>query len=190
MLKFHFDILAPVYDRLISSQKPENLLKILNLKSEDKLLEVGGGTGRFAKYFTPYFNEIWLLDPSIQMLNQARKKYPSMKISEGYANDMPFQDNHFDAVLIHDSLHHWQNQIESLHEINRVIKQSGRLIICEIHPQHRLGYFITKMEKLFMMKSKFYTPIELKIMITKAGFEVKSMGWSKEPTYYIIGNKK
>lgn len=102
---------------------------------------------------------------------------------------MPFPSNHFDVVLIYDSLHHRQDQRESIQEVYRVVKPKRILAICEIHPQHGLGYFITKIEQILIMKSKFYSPKQMKSMLKGAGLIIKNVGWSKEPTYYIIARK-
>lgn len=186
----HFDILAPLYDRLIGTREPVKILNELKLKKHYRLLEPGGGTGRFAQHFLPFVKETWILDPSIPMLKQARQSHPSLRIIAGYADNIPLPDNYFDIIIIYDSLHHWQNHSNSMKELYRVLKQTGKLIIAEIHPDHKLGYYIKKMEDLLRMDSKFYRPRELKQLLEKVGFSISKFRWSKKPTYLLFANKK
>jgi demethylmenaquinone methyltransferase/2-methoxy-6-polyprenyl-1,4-benzoquinol methylase len=154
------------------------------------LLVPGGGTGRFAKHFIPYVGETWILDPSIPMLKHAKKNHPSLKIIHGYADNIPLPDNYFDVIIIYDSLHHWQNHFNSMKELLRVLKKSGKLIIGEIHPRHKSGYFIMKMEEFFRMNSKFYKPYELKLFVENIGFSTTKIRWSRKPTYLLFATKK
>ena len=94
-----------------------------------------------------------------------------------------------DLVLIYDSLHHWTSQKEALEEIYRVIKPSKKLVIGEIHPGHRAGYFIEMMEKFFRMGSTFFTPRELELMLKEIGYTTIEKGWLNKPTYYLIAEK-
>lgn len=189
-MELHFDLLAPLYDRLIGTRRPKNLLNELQLQNTHRLLEPGGGTGRFAQFFVPYVSETWILDPSIPMLKQAKKNHPLLKIIPGYASNIPMPDNYFDIIIIYDSLHHWQDHNNSLKELYRVLKISGKLVIGEIHPHHRFGHYIRKMEQFFRMKSNFYRPRELKQLIEKIGFSTYKMRWSKKPTYLLFATKK
>jgi len=50
----HFDILAPVYDRLIGPPDPARLTALLRLPTDGWLLDAGGGTGRVAAGLRPF----------------------------------------------------------------------------------------------------------------------------------------
>ena len=191
-----FDLLAPVYNRIIGTREPIEIIKVLGLNGHKdsnqgnlNIMEVGGGTGRFAQHFLKYFDKIWIVDPSIPMLKEAKEHSTIFKTKFGYANDLPFESDTFDLILIYDSLHHWKNQMESMEEINRVLKKDGKLMIAEIHPKRRAGHYIVSMEKLFMMGSHFFTPKELKSLLSNSGFGDMSFHWAKKPTYFVIAKK-
>ncbi len=49
-----------------------------------------------------------------------------------YAENLPFEDNSFDAVFLYTSLHHIEDKPRAMKEIMRVIKDDGFLIIIEL----------------------------------------------------------
>lgn len=190
MLKAHFDILAPIYNIIIKQRYPKEIMINCKLKKNGSLLEVGGGTGRFAAYFIDKVKQVWLIDPSKQMLYQAHKSYGNkIKYKLGIAESLPFEDNYFDHVVVSDSLHHWQKQEEGLTEIFRVMKPGGCLAIEEFHPKTKYGYMIKSMERVTMMGSTFHTPRKLALMIKNVGFKITASDWVRNPTYYIIAEK-
>lgn len=66
-----FDRIAPHYDRfhdLLRLGHPEAVTDLLSLAGGETLLDVGGGTGRFAASLLPRLAEAWVLDASPAML--------------------------------------------------------------------------------------------------------------------------
>ena len=188
-MKFHFDILAPIYEIIIPPVFPEELLNILGDLENKKILEVGGGTGRLAQYFTSKTKNVWVMDPSVQMLYKALKSERKLKLVHGYAEKQPFPNDFFDLVIAVDSLHHWDNQEEGIKETFRVLKEGGKFFVGEIHPKHKLGHFIVTMEKSLFMKSRFFTPKKLIELLKSNGFKIENIGWLKHPTYFISAIK-
>ena len=57
-----------------------------------------------------------------------------MKLVEGYCENIPFEDNYFDIVTSFNSLDHVENLRLSTHEIQRVLKPGGLLLlICDVN---------------------------------------------------------
>jgi ubiquinone/menaquinone biosynthesis C-methylase UbiE len=167
MPKWIFDFLSPIYDIIIRAAPPSMLFDFMNLSGNcnEKILEIGAGTGRIVTKLSKLCESLWLLDPSIQMLARAKKKIPEAKIVYGYAEKMPFPDNYFDRVFAVDSLHHWDDQLEGLKEIKRILlNQVGQFIVIDFDPQTQFGHFIKSMEKFLRMGSKFFTPREMRFL--------------------------
>ncbi len=184
-MKFSFDIIAPIYDKLIPYQEPREILDQLP-RAFETMIEIGAGTGKFAEFFLPLVNEAWLLDPSPRMLIRAKRRNHRFKIKTGVAENLPFPDSFFDLILVSDSLHHWDDPEKGIAEIKRCLKPSGHLVIVEINPKTKPGRFITSMEKTLLMKSTFFTPEHLHILLTNNELRTKKIGKLRGPTYYII----
>jgi ubiquinone/menaquinone biosynthesis C-methylase UbiE len=124
------------------------------------------------------------------MLRQAKEKFPSVKPILGYAEKLPFDTLRFDRIIAIDSLHHWDNQLQGLREIERVLEPNeGLVIIVEFDPSKPLGHYIKSMEKFFMMGSKFFTPLELRKLHKKAGLQVIRQAYVEAGTYITVSRK-
>ena len=125
------------------------------------------------------------------MLRQAKEKFPSVKPILGYAEKLPFDTLRFDRIIVIDSLHHWDNQLQGLREIERVLEPNeGLAIIVEFDPSKPLGHYIKSMEKFFMMGSKFFTPLELRKLHKKAGLQVIRQAYVEAGTYITVSRKE
>jgi demethylmenaquinone methyltransferase/2-methoxy-6-polyprenyl-1,4-benzoquinol methylase len=122
------------------------------------ILDLGGGTGRLARYLRKSGADVWLLDSSLPMLKRARLALPACRVFHGDAADMPFHDEFFDLVLIVDALHHFRRQEQVLKESCRVLRTGGDLYILDFTPQSPLIRLLERLERLAGEGSLFLTP--------------------------------
>ena len=160
-INFLFDLIAPLYDRLISPSEPEKIIELLDLPTEGILLDAGGGTGRVAAHLHPYAGQVMLSDLSLSMLKEAQSK-PISGVVQSFSHTLPFPDGSFDRILVVDAMHHFEDQPGVIKDLLRVLKPGGRLLIEEPDIRQIRAKIIKVMEKLLLMKSKFLTPEELK----------------------------
>lgn len=168
------------------------MIDALELTGNERVLEIGAGTGRSIASIISLAHQVWLLDPSQPMLQQATDKFPTAKPVLGYAEDLPFKEGFFfDRIIAIDSLHHWDDQLEGLKEIERVLEpKEGFSIIVEFDPSRTLGHYIKSMEKFFWMGSKFFTPIEMRKLHKKANLTIVRQAYVDEGTYLTIAKRK
>jgi len=103
------------------------------------ILDIATGTGEVAIEIVKKLEgaKVIGIDPSAEMLSFARKKCDSVqyrdKISlvEGYAENLPFEDGKFDAITIAFGIRNTVNPLQSLKEMNRVLKTDGKVAILE-----------------------------------------------------------
>ena len=155
-----FDLIAPIYDRLIQTPDTEKLIKLLNLPAEGWLLDVGGGTGRISSQLIQHVDKLALCDLSFPMLIKAQDKQIS-HLTQARSHTLPFPDEFFERILVVDALHHFDNQPEVVQDLMRVLKPGGRLLIEEPDIHQYRAKLIAVMEKMLLMKSKFHTPEEI-----------------------------
>ena len=120
---------------------------ILNIKKNDKVLEIGPGWGAIALHIIPNCSEYFALDQIrdhvhyiSETLKRDKKNYNKLKfICSGNDNFIPFKSNKFDHVILNGVLE-WvaSNNLSSspkkiqelfLNEINRILKPNGKLYI-------------------------------------------------------------
>jgi ubiquinone/menaquinone biosynthesis C-methylase UbiE len=156
----HFGFFAPFYDRVFQHGDRAWLFDLLKLPAEGRLLDAGGGTGRIAQLLRDQISQVVVADLSLEMLQQANSK-TGLLTTCSHAELFPFRDDTFDRILMVDALHHVCDQAETAHELWRVLKPGGRLVIEE--PDFRT--FGVKMlaiaEKLLAMRSHFLAPEDI-----------------------------
>ena len=91
-INFLFDILAPIYDRIISQPDPGVLRELLDIPEDGLVLDAGGGTGRVSSQLLPFVNKLILSDLSFPMLKEAQGKGISCLVqgTSGQFQDKPW----------------------------------------------------------------------------------------------------
>ena len=161
----HFDFLAPYYDRVISVPDTKYLEALLELPVDGALLDAGGGTGRIAQTLIDKAAEVFLVDSSVGMLQQAAGKGRISKICS-YSEILPFEDGSFDRIIMIDAFHHVCNQEETASELWRVLKSGGKLIIEEPDITKFVVKIVAVAEKIALMRSHFINPESIAAMFS------------------------
>jgi len=108
------------------------LADAVRLDAGQRALDVGCGTGVLAREIAIRVGQPGLvsgLDPNQGMLSVARESAPGIDWKEGEAENIPFPDETFDAVLSQFGLMFFPNRHQSVQEMLRVVKPSGRLAV-------------------------------------------------------------
>ncbi|AZA59546.1 bifunctional demethylmenaquinone methyltransferase/2-methoxy-6-polyprenyl-1,4-benzoquinol methylase UbiE [Chryseobacterium indoltheticum] len=140
-----FDNIAPKYDLLnhVLSMKIDvlwrnKLVKWMNNDSPKETLDVATGTGDLAIAVEKGTGaKVVGLDLSQQMLNVGIVKIKKLnldgKISmqKGDAENLPYEDNRFDAVSVAFGVRNFENLTKGLAELRRVVKENKSVYILE-----------------------------------------------------------
>ncbi|ABR56422.1 Methyltransferase type 11 [Methanococcus aeolicus Nankai-3] len=172
-----FDNYAKEYDSWYDENKEIYKLEVKAIKkyipksekeNEKEIgLEIGVGTGRFAGVFGIKYG----LEPSKSMADIA--KYRGIKIYIGVAEELPFDNNFFDYILMTTTICFLNNPIKALGEIKRVLKPNGRLIIGFIDKDSLFGRFYEskKDNSKFYKNAKFYSLNDVLNMLNKLNYK-------------------
>ena len=131
------------FDTLQKSLFSKLLGKIGNLENK-KVLEIGCGIGRWAKYLMEKEPTIQYtgIDVSPKMVDIAKKRVPSANFLNISGDNLIFQDESFDLVFSITVLHHipYEKQLKAIREICRVTKRGGHIVIIEDIKQPRNSF--------------------------------------------------
>ena len=97
------------------------------------VLNVGAGTGSYE----PADRQVAAIEPSVEMIRQ--RGAAAASVVQGHAEDLPFDDNSFDASMAILTLHHWADQERGLREMRRVTR--GPLVLLTYDPSFR-GFWL------------------------------------------------
>ena len=140
-----FDNIAPKYDLLnhVLSMKIDVLwrnilVQWLNKDKPHVVLDVATGTGDLAIAVQKGTQaEVVGLDLSQQMLNVGIEKikklnlHQKISMQKGDAENLPFEDNKFDAVSVAFGVRNFENLEKGLSELRRVVKEGKSVYILE-----------------------------------------------------------
>jgi ubiquinone/menaquinone biosynthesis C-methylase UbiE len=103
-----------------------------------KILDVGGGPGRYAAWLAERGYDIDLIDPVPLHLEQASERArtgASFTVTQGDARDLSSGDSMYDAVLLLGPLYHLPERLDrlrALSEARRVVKPGGPVVVAVI----------------------------------------------------------
>lgn len=181
----HFDLAAPIYDRLLGRLNMTTLYRLLKLPVSGALLDAGGGTGRVAWPIRSMAGQVVISDLSLSMLKRARKK-GGVQTLQAHAEKLPFADDTFERIVVVDALHHFCDQEAAIRDLLRVLARGGRLII-EEPDIHRVPVkIIAIMEKLACMRSHFLSADRIARVVEKSGCQATTRTGHPATAWVIV----
>ena len=112
-------------------------LSLLDIRQDDRVLEVGCGPGALIQALAAKATEGFVagVDPSPIMLQQTARRNAEairegrVRLQLGSAMALPFEDASFDKALSANSLPFWPDQEAGVKEMWRVLKSGGMIAI-------------------------------------------------------------
>jgi demethylmenaquinone methyltransferase / 2-methoxy-6-polyprenyl-1,4-benzoquinol methylase len=226
-----FDNIAPTYDtanRVMSMGVDKSwrrkacdlAYKFYGKQSLDKIVDVACGTGDMMDFWKNRaeksgikISEIVGVDPSVGMVDVARKKFPKFNYHISKATEIPLEDGSADILSITYGIRNVVEREEALREFNRVLKKDGLVVILEFMKNEnpssigkvrdfymnkilpKVGGFISKnleaYEYLPNSIGDFATVDGMKKELEHAGFEMLySKSFSMDISTLLIARKK
>lgn len=116
----------------------EALIRALVVPPGATLLDVGAGTGKYARALADRGFNLVAVEPSEVMRAQGAA-HPQVRVVAASAEALPLPDDSADAAFVVLALHHFADRAKALREILRVIGR-GPLVVFTFEPA-RLGEF-------------------------------------------------
>ena len=124
-----------------SWQKPDEVMKSLNLKPGDVIADIGAGTGyftrRFAKAVSPGGQALGLeiVSSNVESMKRDadRLGLDTYKARLVEPDDPGFEPGSVDIVFLCDAYHHLRNRVEYFKKVSRGLKKDGRVVIVDFY---------------------------------------------------------
>jgi len=138
---------ASWYDDLLRGEKTyqkevvlPNLLRIMDIKREEKILDIACGQGFFTNEFAKLGAEVYGTDISKELIDLANKNSPeSIKYFVSSAQKIIFAENNtFDKLTIILAAQNMESFGVTLKECSRILKSGGKLFLVLNHPAYRI----------------------------------------------------
>ncbi len=164
-----FDEIASTYDlanRVLSfgidiswrKKGCNKAFEYLGQKNIEKIVDVATGTGDLLMHWKTEAekNNITVenfvgIDPSVGMLEVAKKKVDFADFLEGKAQELPLEDTSCEIISISYGIRNVVDRVEALQEFYRTLKPGGIVVILEFTKQEKSG-ITSKIVDLYMKK--------------------------------------
>jgi ubiquinone/menaquinone biosynthesis C-methylase UbiE len=119
------------------------VVKYLGLGPEDRMLDVGCGTGWAVEHATQRCGVGFCMgiDLSPGMIENARRRrghFPNVVFQQADAESLPLADESFDGAMCSFSFHHYSSPLKALAEIRRVLRPGAPFYVLD---NNRLSFF-------------------------------------------------
>jgi len=147
------------------------------INKNEKILDIGCGSGSLAIYYTSKGNRVVGIDISGKAIESARKSAQllDLKNIEFKVMNFPLQapKEKFDRVICSEVIEHLEDDMLALNKVYKLLKPQGKALITtpsKNAPLHRLGY--AKNFDIRVGHLRRYTMEELVKKSKKAGFKI------------------
>lgn len=175
---------APVYDQvfgMVLSPGRESIIKALNCRPGDRVLEVGVGTGMSLPLYPPDVR-VTGIDISADMLERARSRVAGQHLTQVEAilemdgENMDFPAGSFDKVVAMYVVSVAPNPVKLIDEMRRVCKPDGDLfIVNHFCSKNTLVRGIERVLSPLSSLAGFRPNVDLDELLDKSGMEVDSV---------------
>lgn len=158
------------------------LLSHLNPQKEGVYLDIGCGTGNYTHEFQKKGYSFIGIDPSKEMLKQAKARNKDIEWKIGVAENTGLIENSVDGVIAFLTLHHWTDLNRSFSELARVLKPNGRFVLFTSTPEQMEGYWLSHYFPKMLSDSKAKMPslVLIENAMKKVGIQLE-----KTRSYFV-----
>ncbi len=95
------------------------------------VLDLGCGPGQLSAAIAPFAGEVIGGDSSENMIEMAKSLYPDVAFRVANAENLPFNDESFDIIVINYTAYHFARPDIAFKEVKRALKPGGRVVVIE-----------------------------------------------------------
>jgi ubiquinone/menaquinone biosynthesis C-methylase UbiE len=161
----------------------EYLITTIDLKAEDKIADIGSGTGISSKLFLDFGNTVYGIEPNSTMRCEAEEKlkiYDAFYSIESSAEKTELDDNAVDHIVSAQAFH-WFDPIPTKEEFARILKPNGSVILLWNIRESDADDFTGNLMKIIEKYSANFTKVNEKRDIVKDFFGNTEIIYKKIP---------
>ena len=167
--------------------KLSRLIPYFTVKTGDRVLDAGCGTGRLIPYLKKSAGssgQVVEMDFAKNMLDIAREKYRRSEILfvQSDARHTPFKENSFDVVICFALIPHVPDKQMTLREFKRILRPNKPLIVAHTMSREEVNRFHKKV-KGPVTRDLLPDEKEMEALFFNAGFQNLSI--TDQPSLYV-----
>lgn len=186
-----FNKIAKEWDSIIevNEEKINLLLSKLDIKSNERILDVGTGTGVIIPFIKALNKGGYIkgVDISTGMLNIAKEKYKNLENIEFEIKDVEEEEIHekYDKIILYSMFPHLENKTKTVKTlINKNLNKNGKLIIAHSNSREFLNNMHKEKDKS-VSKARLIPVNNQRKIFEKNGLKVLE-AFENDQIYYLV----
>jgi SAM-dependent methyltransferase len=115
-----------------AAELASRVTRLITLRGDERVLDVGTGTGALAFALAPLVREVVAVDADPDMLARARASAPAnVEVVTADAEHLPFDEGSFDVVGSVRTLHHVRRPELAVAELARVARPGATILVAD-----------------------------------------------------------
>ena len=161
-----------------------------SLNSNSKIADIGCGyLGGFLPEIKKHdFNNLFATDLNPDTVENIKKRYNFINISQGDCTKLDYQDNEFEFVICYGVIHHTHDYKSCLKELSRILKPGQKLFLGVYSFDNSLFEYIVRLIRILGKIIKF--DLMFKIAKKIPLFNRFYMDHAYVPVLYLINRKE
>ena len=172
-----------------------------------RILDMGCGVGAFVRRLGEYSAEVYGTDIDAERVAEGTVEVPNLGLA--VCEQLPFADETFDVVILHEVLEHVTDDQETLREARRVLAPGGSVVVfCpnRLYPFETHGIFLGKryvfgniplinylpdaVRDRLVPHARAYTHGRLRRLYRRAGLRARLHSWVFPGFDHIVARRK
>ena len=155
-----YDRIGTGYDSTRSADDHilERIVTLLGPVQKGHYLDIGCGTGNYTAQLHGMGYSITGIDPSVAMVDMARKKYPKIPWRLGTAASLDMPPESVRGILAILTLHHWPYLEAAFRALDIHLVPGGKMVIFTSDPLQMAGYWLNHYFPDMMQRSMEQMP--------------------------------
>lgn len=107
-----------------------------------RILDIGCGIGMYVEKFRRFSDEVYGVDVDPEKVAEASRSLPNISVAPAEA--LPYHDDTFDVILLHEVIEHVDDDVRTIQEAVRCVRPGGHLVIYapnRLYPFETHGFY-------------------------------------------------
>lgn len=155
------------------------------LRPGARILDVGCAAGYFGEVMRERGYEVWGIEPSEAIVDEARARLGADRVHLGTLADAPYPEASFDLITLWDVVEHLPDPVGALRDARRLLAPTGLLLLETQNVESRFAWLLGRRWHHFKHAEHLwhFAPATIERLLAASGFEALELSGRRAGKY-------